>query len=92
MERKEVAALLGPDRQRKRNNKPAPGEHFAAMAQEIEDQKEHIAELEAARDHSGGVYTDDDDEPTMARKIVMVIGKERTALLIVELQKLINPR
>ena len=36
MERKEVAALLGPERQRKRNNKPTPGESYAAMVQENE--------------------------------------------------------
>lgn len=100
MQRKEVAALFGPERQTKRNNKPKPGEHFAAMAQEIEDQKAHIAELEAAREakvieaeviEATPDYFDD-DAPTMARKIVMVIGRERAALLVVELQKLINPR
>jgi hypothetical protein len=45
-----------------------------------------IAESEAAQ----MLYIDTDDEPTLARKIVMVIGKERAALLIVELQKLIR--
>jgi len=89
MERKEVAALLGPGRQRKRNNKPSPGETYAAMAHEIEDQKAHIAELEAARE--SGVYIDaDDDEATLASKIVKVIGQVRIFALIVELQKQIT--
>jgi hypothetical protein len=51
------------------------------------DLKAHIAEIEAARE--SGIYIDG-DEPTLADKIVMVIGKERAALLIVELQKLIS--
>ena len=57
------------------------------MAQEIEELKAHNAELEAAR--QADVFVDDDDEPTLARKIIMVIGKERAALLIVELKKAI---
>jgi hypothetical protein len=89
MERKDVAALLGPGRQHKRNNKPTPRENFAVMAQEIEDQKAHIAELEAARE--SGVYIDrDDDEATMAAKIAKVIGQVRIFALIVELQKQIT--
>jgi hypothetical protein len=84
MERKEVAALLGPKRQHKRNNKPTPGESYAAMVQEIEDHKAYIAEIEAARETGFDI---DGDEAALAAKIVMRIGKERTFLLIAELQK-----
>jgi hypothetical protein len=90
MERKEAAALLGPGAPRKRHNKPSTGETFKGMAEEIEHHKAHIAELEAAR--VSGLNIDEDDEATMASKIIMAIGKGRAAVLVLELEKLINPR
>ena len=58
----------------------------AAEAAEI---AEHDRQIEAHK----AAYSFDletDDEPTMARKIVMVIGRERAVLLCVELQKLLS--
>src|SRR5215469_1165505 len=90
MERKDVAVLVGArDPKTKLRPRSKTDERIIALNRELEDKNAHIAELEAARD-SG--FSIDDDEAELARKIVMVIGKERAALLIVELQKLINPR
>jgi hypothetical protein len=71
----------------KRRDGPTLLDENVALIDEIKDLKAHIAELEAARE--ADAFIDADDEPTLARKIVMVIGKERAALLIAELQKLI---
>jgi hypothetical protein len=91
MQRKDITAITDETGGRSKTGKRAKSklrdESITTLSEENEDLREHIAELEAAREC--GVYIDG-DEPTLARKIVMVIGKERAALLIVELQKLLR--
>ena len=90
MQRKDIKLIT--DETGERNSgkraKPRTDERIIALNAEIENLNEHVAELEAARDTDA--FIDTDDESTLARKIVMVIGKERAALLIVELQILLG--
>jgi hypothetical protein len=87
MERKDVTLIAGGGHKTKLRRISKANERIIELSGEIKSLKDYYdAQIEAARD-SG--FSIDDDEAELARKIIMVIGKDRAELLIVELKKAI---
>jgi hypothetical protein len=88
MQRKDIVAITGarhPKTKLWRRSKA--DERAIEQAGEIEGLKEYIAELEAARDNA---FMDSDDDETLGHKIIMRFGRERAALLIAVVQRLLS--
>jgi hypothetical protein len=84
-----VTGAVRRDTNKKRREGPTLLDENVAQAEEIKGLKAEIAELQAAREF--GLYIDDtDDDAALAGKILGWIGKERAALLVLELQRLIR--
>jgi hypothetical protein len=85
MQRKDIAAITGARHPKTKLRRRSKADERAI--EEINRLKAHNAELEAARDNA---FMDSDDDETLGHKIIMRFGRERAAVLIAVVQRLLS--